>query len=79
MWSVWSAGWVRPGKGRIAPVQLKLGWMYEYAHCDEQRYKEQRVILEQKLVVLMDGVCDPEYGYSGPYPTTLPDNSDTPV
>jgi len=33
----------------------KLGWMYEFATEENQRYKEGRVILERALVVESDG------------------------
>ena len=34
----------------------KLGWMYEFATEDNQRYKEGRVILERALVQECDGI-----------------------
>ncbi|KAK4887189.1 hypothetical protein RN001_003460 [Aquatica leii] len=34
----------------------KLGWMYEFATEDNQRYKEGRVILERALVTESDGM-----------------------
>lgn len=34
-----------------AKCQTKLGWMYEYAMEDSQRYKEGKVILEEALIV----------------------------
>jgi hypothetical protein len=34
----------------------KLGWMYELASEDDQRYKEARVILEKALVREKDGI-----------------------
>lgn len=34
----------------------KLGWIYEYATEEEQRYKEGRVILERALVTETDGI-----------------------
>ncbi|XP_028395048.1 protein yippee-like 5 [Dendronephthya gigantea] len=34
----------------------KLGWMYEYAVVESQRYKEGRVILERALVSEGDGI-----------------------
>merc|ERR1711953_1510218 len=34
----------------------KLGWMYEFATEDGQRYKEGRVILERALVTECDGI-----------------------
>lgn len=35
---------------------VKLGWVYEYATEDSQRYKEGRVILERALVNEQDGI-----------------------
>jgi len=43
--------------------KAKLGWMYEYAHEDSQKYKEGRVILEQALITESEGFPDP---YSAP-------------
>ena len=34
----------------------KLGWMYEFATEERERYKEGRVILEKALVTEMDGI-----------------------
>ena len=34
----------------------KLGWMYEYATEESQRYKEARTILEKALVREKDGI-----------------------
>ena len=34
----------------------KLGWMYELAAEDDQRYKEAKVILEKALVREKDGI-----------------------
>lgn len=34
----------------------KLGWMYEFATDENQRYKEGRVILERALVTETDGM-----------------------
>ena len=34
----------------------KLGWMYEFAVEESQRYKEGRVILERALVSEADGI-----------------------
>ncbi len=34
----------------------KLGWMYEFAIEEPQRYKEARVILEKALVSEVDGL-----------------------
>ena len=34
----------------------KLGWMYEFATDDNQRYKEGRVILERALVQECNGI-----------------------
>ncbi|XP_015433433.1 PREDICTED: protein yippee-like 5 [Dufourea novaeangliae] len=42
----------------------KLGWVYEFATDDNQRYKEGRVILERALVTETDGMGDNIY-----YPT----------
>ncbi|XP_047136629.1 protein yippee-like 5 isoform X1 [Hydra vulgaris] len=36
----------------------KLGWIYEFATEDEQRYKEGHVILERALVSETDGIDD---------------------
>lgn len=36
----------------------KLGWMYEFATEDNQKYKEGRVILERALVTETDGMDD---------------------
>jgi hypothetical protein len=36
--------------------QAKLGWMYEFAVEETQRYKEGKVILERALVVETDGI-----------------------
>ncbi|XP_037920241.1 protein yippee [Hermetia illucens] len=37
----------------------KLGWMYEFATDDSQKYKEGRVILEYALIAESDGFLDP--------------------
>ncbi|CAG5127399.1 unnamed protein product [Candidula unifasciata] len=37
----------------------KLGWIYEFATEDNQRYKEGRVILERALVHEVDGMDEP--------------------
>lgn len=34
----------------------KLGWMYEFATEEAQRYKEGRVILEQALITQTNGI-----------------------
>lgn len=34
----------------------KLGWIYEFATEENQRYKEGRVILERALVTESDGI-----------------------
>lgn len=34
----------------------KVGWMYEFATEENQRYKEGRVILERALVTESDGM-----------------------
>jgi hypothetical protein len=36
--------------------ESKLGWVYEFALEDAQRYKEGRVILERALVTETDGI-----------------------
>lgn len=36
--------------------EAKVGWMYEFATEDNQRYKEGRVILERALVTESDGM-----------------------
>lgn len=36
--------------------EAKLGWIYEFATDDNQRYKEGRVILERALVTESDGI-----------------------
>jgi hypothetical protein len=36
--------------------EAKLGWMYEFATEDGQRYKEGRVILERAMVTEIDGI-----------------------
>lgn len=40
-------------------LQKKVGWMYEFAMEDSQRYKEARIILEKALVDEEDGFPDP--------------------
>jgi hypothetical protein len=35
---------------------VKLGWIYEFATEENQRYKEGRVILERALVTEQDGI-----------------------
>ncbi|XP_060531450.1 protein yippee-like 5 isoform X2 [Cylas formicarius] len=39
----------------------KLGWMYEFATEDNQKYKEGRVILERALVTESDGMDERNY------------------
>ena len=34
----------------------KLGWMYEFATEEQQKYKEGKVILEKALVNEIDGI-----------------------
>ena len=43
--------------------QTKLGWIYEYATEENQRYKEGRVILERALVTeqVWTSTCYTEY------------------
>jgi hypothetical protein len=38
----------------------KLGWVYEFATEENQRYKEGKVILERALVTEMDGLDEIE-------------------
>lgn len=38
--------------------KTKLGWMYEFATEESQRYKEGRVILEHALITESDGFND---------------------
>ncbi|TMS39030.1 hypothetical protein L596_005625 [Steinernema carpocapsae] len=52
------------GKHLVRDVMCKscknrLGWMYEYAIEEDQRYKESRVILEKALIEERDGIPDP--------------------
>ncbi|VDQ08705.1 unnamed protein product [Trichobilharzia regenti] len=37
----------------------KLGWMYEHAMEESQRYKEGKVILERALIMETEGIPDP--------------------
>ncbi|THD19329.1 putative Yippee zinc-binding protein [Fasciola gigantica] len=37
----------------------KLGWMYEHALEESQRYKEGKVILERALIMETEGIADP--------------------
>lgn len=41
--------------------KAKLGWMYEFATEEQQKYKEGRVILEYALITEAEGFLDP-YG-----------------
>jgi len=48
------------GKHHVRDVSCKncgakLGWFYEYADEDSQRYKEGRIILERALIIESDG------------------------
>ena len=45
--------------------QTKLGWTYEYADEDTQRYKEGKFILERALIVEFDQVFGYD-AYQGP-------------
>lgn len=36
--------------------ESKLGWIYEFATEEQQRYKEGKVILERALIVESDGI-----------------------
>ena len=38
--------------------QLRLGWMYEFAAEDVERYKEAKTILEKALVTESKGIED---------------------
>ena len=38
--------------------KTKLGWMYEFATEENQRYKEGRVILEHALITESEGIND---------------------
>ena len=38
--------------------QLRLGWMYEFAAEDIERYKEAKTILEKALVIERKGIED---------------------
>ncbi|CAJ0937326.1 unnamed protein product, partial [Mesorhabditis belari] len=37
----------------------RLGWMYEFAYSEDQRYKEKQVILEKSLIMTVEGLNDP--------------------
>lgn len=39
--------------------KTKLGWMYEYAMNEPQKYKESKVILERALIEMSDGIDNP--------------------
>uniref|UniRef100_A0A914S0C1 Yippee domain-containing protein n=1 Tax=Parascaris equorum TaxID=6256 RepID=A0A914S0C1_PAREQ len=39
--------------------KAKLGWMYEYAMNEPQKYKEAKVILEKALIEMSDGIDNP--------------------
>ena len=41
--------------------QCRLGWMYEFASEDTQRYKEARTILEKALLTESNGVEDEDF------------------
>lgn len=43
----------------------KLGWMYEYATDDSQRYKEGNVILERALISESNGIDELEEDEAG--------------
>ncbi|VDO17127.1 unnamed protein product [Brugia timori] len=40
-------------------LQTKLGWMYEYAMNEPQKYKESKVILERALIEMSEGIDNP--------------------
>ncbi len=39
--------------------RTKLGWMYEHAIEESQKYKEGKVILERALIMETEGFTDP--------------------
>ncbi|MCP9265529.1 Protein yippee-like [Dirofilaria immitis] len=39
--------------------KTKLGWMYEYAMNEPQKYKESKVILERALIEMSEGIDNP--------------------
>ena len=41
--------------------QCRLGWMYEFASEDTQRYKEARTILEKALLTERNGVEEEDF------------------
>ncbi|XP_055682285.1 protein yippee [Lutzomyia longipalpis] len=46
--------------------KAKLGWMYEFATEESQKYKEGRVILEHALISESEGFLDPFGANSAP-------------
>ncbi|KHN82175.1 Protein yippee-like 5 [Toxocara canis] len=44
--------------------KAKLGWMYEYAMNEPQKYKEAKVILEKALIEMSDGIDNPVEEFS---------------
>lgn len=36
--------------------KIKLGWLYEFATEESQRYKEGKVLLEKALIVVRNGI-----------------------
>ncbi len=56
----------------------KLGWMYEFAMDEAQRYKEGKVILEKALVREVDGSPEPSVPPINPTTTSsITNNSST--
>ena len=41
--------------------QCRLGWMYEFASKDTERYKEARIILEKALLTEKYGIEDEDF------------------
>ena len=41
--------------------QCRLGWMYEFASKDTERYKEARIILEKALLTEKCGIEDEDF------------------
>ncbi|XP_055354115.1 protein yippee-like 5 [Paramacrobiotus metropolitanus] len=46
----------------------KLGWFYEFATEEDQKYKEAKVILERALIMESEGIETPESAGEGPLP-----------
>ncbi|CAJ0572568.1 unnamed protein product, partial [Mesorhabditis spiculigera] len=58
--------------------QTRLGWMYELAYREDQRYKEGKTILEKQQIVWVEGLSDGSDAakFSGE-PAALPVNMET--